>query len=140
HRRKLIVHRKGATRSFGPDNTEIPDIYLQTGQPVIIPGSMGTESYVLVGTNGAMIESFGSSCHGAGRRMSRHQARKQMQGKELFEKLKNEGINILTDSVTDLSEEAPYAYKDVSEVVDVVDNAGIARKVAKLKPVIVIKG
>lgn len=124
---KVIVHRKGATRAFD-------------GQPVIIPGSMGTESYVLVGTTGAMFESFGSSCHGAGRRMSRHQAKRQMQGEKLLENLETEGIHILTDSVTDLSEEAPYAYKDVSEVVDVVDKTGIAQKVAKLKPVIVIKG
>lgn len=124
---KVIVHRKGATRAFD-------------GQPVIIPGSMGSESYVLVGTQGAMLESFGSCCHGAGRTMSRHQAKKRMQGKDLLENLETEGIHVLTDSVTDLSEEAPYAYKDVSEVVDVVDNAGLARKVAKLKPIIVIKG
>lgn len=137
---KLIVHRKGATRSFGPNNTEIPDIYLQTGQPVIIPGSMGTQSFVLVGTNDAMFESFGSCCHGAGRKMSRHKAKKQMQGKEILEKLKSAGIHILTDSVIDLSEEAPFAYKDVSEVVDIVDKVGLARKVAGLKPVVVIKG
>lgn len=124
---KLIIHRKGATRAF-------PD------QPVLIPGSMGTASYVLVGTEGSLEQSFGSSCHGAGRRMSRHAAKKIIRGSTLKEELKREGVHIAAGSMSGLAEEAPVAYKDVDEVVEVVHRAGIAKKVAKLKPVVVVKG
>lgn len=123
---KVIVHRKGATRAF-------------EDQPVIIPGSMGTASYVLIGTNKAMVESFGSSCHGAGRRMSRRLAHKEIQGEKLLERLQEEGILIQTESVADLSEEAPSAYKNIHEVVEIIDKAGIAKKVARLTPAVVIK-
>ena len=125
--KKVIVHRKGATRSF-------------PGQPVLIPGSMGTSSYVLVGAEGSMKEAFGSSCHGAGRRMSRHAAKKEVQGSELKAELESEGIHIVSGSMVGLAEEAPFAYKDVDEVVEVVHQAGLAKKVARLKPIAVIKG
>ncbi len=125
--KKVIVHRKGATRAF-------------ENQPVIIPGSMGTASYVLCGTSKGMKESFGSSCHGAGRTMSRHEAKRQISGKKLKIELESEGIFIQAGSISGLAEEAPLAYKDIHDVVDVVSNIGIAEKVAKLKPVVVIKG
>jgi tRNA-splicing ligase RtcB len=137
---KLIVHRKGATRAFGPGNPELAPEYKKVGQPVLIPGSMGTASYVLVGRELAMKESFGSSCHGAGRRMSRHAAIREVQGHELRKQLEREGIIIECASNRGLAEEAPLAYKDVHDVVDVVDRAGIAKKVACLRPVAVIKG
>jgi tRNA-splicing ligase RtcB len=137
---KLIVHRKGATRAFGPGNPELVPEYKKVGQPVLIPGSMGTASYVLAGTEQAMKESFGSSCHGAGRRMSRHAAIREVQGHELRKQLAREGIIIECASNRGLAEEAPVAYKDVHDVVDVVDRAGIAKKVACLRPVAVIKG
>lgn len=136
----VIVHRKGATRAFPPGHSELVGEYQKTGQPVIIPGSMGTASYVLAGTVKGMKETFGSSCHGAGRRLSRHHAKKEIHGGELLEKLRQEGIIIQTGSVADLAEEAPLAYKNVHDVVDVVDHAGIAKKVAQLRPVVVIKG
>ena len=124
---KLIIHRKGATRAF-------------PGQPVIIPGSMGTGSYLLIGQETAMEESFGSTCHGAGRRMSRTQAKRQIRGSELKQELQKRGIVINAGSLSGLAEEAPEAYKDVDEVVEVVHNAGIAKKVARLRPVAVVKG
>ena len=126
-KQKLVVHRKGATRSF-------------PGQPVLIPGSMGTASYLLVGQEGAMRESFGSSCHGAGRRMSRTEAKRKVRGDALKEELKAHGIAIAAGSLSGLAEEAPQAYKDVEEVVSVVHGAGIAKKVARLRPVAVVKG
>jgi tRNA-splicing ligase RtcB len=126
-KKKLLIHRKGATRSF-------PD------QPVLIPGSMGTGSYLLVGQEGSMEQSFGSTCHGAGRRMSRTQARKEVHGDALKEELSKKGITINAGSYRGLAEEAPLAYKDVDEVVGIVDQAGIAKKVAYLKPIAVIKG
>lgn len=126
-RREVIVHRKGATRAF-------------PGQPVLIPGSMGTHSYVLVGQEAALEESFGSSCHGAGRRMSRTKARKEVDPKELKARLKSLGIAVASASARGLTEEAPEAYKDVDEVVEVVDQAGIAKKVVRIKPVAVVKG
>ncbi len=138
--KKLIVHRKGATRAFPPHHPDVPELYRETGQPVLIPGSMGTASYVLVGTEGAMEETFGSTCHGAGRAMSRTQARKEMQGKELLQELTERGVTVQTKDIWSLPEEAPYAYKNVENVVDVVHNAGIAKKVARLKPMAVIKG
>lgn len=138
--KKLIVHRKGATRAFPAHHPEIPDLYKEIGQPVIIPGSMGTCSYVLVGNQKSMELSFGSACHGAGRRLSRTAAKKQIDSKDLLNKLENKGIHIQTAYLKGLSEEAPDAYKDVDEVVEVVHNCGIASKVAKLKPLAVIKG
>jgi len=138
--RKLVVHRKGATRAFPPEHPETPAAYKHVGQPVLIPGSMGTGSYVLVGQEGAMKESFGSTCHGAGRTMSRSQARREISGEELKNKLEREGIVIQSGSWRGLAEEAPQAYKDVDAVVDIVHNAGIAKKVVRLRPAAVIKG
>jgi len=137
---QLCVHRKGATRAFGPNNPEIPEIYRDVGQPVFIPGSMGTASWVLVGAEGAMTESFGSTCHGAGRRMSRRAAKRIAQGHEVRRELAKKGIVVRCHSNSELAEEAPHAYKDVDRVVDVVDRMGLARKVARLKPIGVIKG
>lgn len=139
-KKKLIVHRKGATRAFPPGHPELASEYRALGQPVIIPGSMGTASYVLVGAEGSMRESFGSSCHGAGRRMSRRQAKRTVHGRELIHQLAGEGIHVEAGSISGVAEEAPLAYKDVAEVVDVVHGAGIARKVARLRPQAVIKG
>lgn len=138
--KKLLVHRKGATRAFPKHRSEIPDDYSEIGQPVLIPGSMGTCSYVLVGTEKAMDETFGSSCHGAGRAMSRTAARKDTTAEQLINDLRQKGIHVRGASKSGLTEEKPGAYKDVSQVVDVVHNAGIARKVAKLVPIGVIKG
>jgi tRNA-splicing ligase RtcB len=138
--RSLCVHRKGATRAFGPDHPEIPDRYKAVGQPVIIPGSMGTASFVLVGTHVAADKSFSSTCHGAGRAMSRTQAKKQMGGQELKRELEAQGIILAASQPKLLAEEAPYAYKDVSEVVETCEGAGISRVVARLRPVGVIKG
>ena len=131
---KLIVHRKGATRAFAPGFEELPEKYRKHGQPVLIPGSMGTASYVLAGTQKSMEESFGSTCHGAGRAMSRHAARKKVQGDKLRDDLREKGIFIQAGSIKGIAEEAPIAYKDVHSVVDVVTRAGIAKKVAELKP------
>jgi len=136
----VLVHRKGATRAFPRHRSEIPKDYYEVGQPVLIPGSMGTCSYVLVGTERAMDETFGSSCHGAGRSKSRHAAKKEISADELVQELKNKGIHVRGASKSGLTEENPNAYKDVSLVVDVVHNAGIAKKVAKLVPIGVIKG
>ncbi|MBT9165060.1 MAG: RNA-splicing ligase RtcB [candidate division WS2 bacterium] len=138
--KKLIIHRKGATRSFFAGHPDIPDDYKSAGQPVIVPGTMGTSSFVLAGTEGAMKETWGSTCHGAGRMMSRSQILKQLRGEQLKERLGHQGILVLSDSWKTLAEEAPEAYKDVTEVVDVCHKAGIAKKVAKMKPLGVIKG
>jgi len=138
--KKLIMHRKGATRAFGPGRPENPAKYMNVGQPVLIPGTMGTASYVLAGTQESMDVAFGSSCHGAGRRMSRAQAKKSVRGSQLREELEQSGIIIRSDSDPGLAEEAPTAYKDVEDVVDVVTGAKLARKVARLKPLAVIKG
>jgi tRNA-splicing ligase RtcB len=137
---KVCVHRKGATRAFGPGFEGLPEEYRSIGQPVLVPGSMGTASWVLVGTQGSMEKSFGSTCHGAGRRMSRHAAKREVRGDELKKKLENEGIHVRAGSLSGLAEEAPQAYKDVDDVVETVSGAGIARKVARLVPVAVIKG
>ncbi len=137
---RVCVHRKGATRAFGPGSSVLPDDLRDLGQPVLIPGSMGTASYVLIGTKAAMQQTFGSTCHGAGRVMSRAKARKMVRGTELREQLKGRGILICTGSMSGLAEEAPAAYKDVSRVVEVVHKLGIGRKVARLEPVAVIKG
>ncbi len=137
---KLCVHRKGATRAFGPGSAELPPVYRDIGQPVLVPGSMGTASWVLVGTEGSMAQTFGSTCHGAGRTMSRKKAKKTIHGAALREALENRGIHVRAGSMPGLAEEAPEAYKDVDRVVEVVHSAGIAQRVAQLKPVAVIKG
>ena len=137
---KVCVHRKGATRAFGPGEPEVPLKYKKIGQPVLIPGSMGTFSWVLVGTSIAMQKSFGSSCHGAGRIFSRKGARKMFRGEQLMQELQEKGIDVLAGSMKGLVEEAPQAYKDVDEVVESVLRAGIAKKVVKMRPIAVIKG
>jgi tRNA-splicing ligase RtcB len=136
----LCVHRKGATRAFGPGSEVLPAAYRDIGQPVLVPGSMGTSSWVLVGTEGAMDQTFGSTCHGAGRTMSRHQAKRSVHGAGLREELEARGIHVRAGSLSGLAEEAPGAYKDVDRVVEVVHGAGIARRVARLTPLAVIKG
>jgi tRNA-splicing ligase RtcB len=137
---KVCVHRKGATRAFGPGAPGLPDEYQEIGQPVLVPGSMGTASWVLVGTQASMERTFGSSCHGAGRVMSRSRAKKQVRGEKLRQELEAEGILIRAGSLAGLAEEAPEAYKNVDTVVETVIGAEIARKVARLRPVAVIKG
>ncbi|MDF1500668.1 MAG: RtcB family protein [Anaerolineales bacterium] len=137
---RVCVHRKGATRAFGPGFEGLPETYRPLGQPVLVPGSMGTASWVLTGTQRSMEQSFGSSCHGAGRVMSRSQAKREVWGQDLREQLEEQGIAIRAGSMPGLAEEAPKAYKDVDEVIEVVTNAGIAEKVARLRPVAVIKG
>jgi tRNA-splicing ligase RtcB len=137
---EVCVHRKGATRAFGPGSKGLPDEYMKTGQPVLVPGSMGTSSWVLVGTEQSMQRSFGSCCHGAGRTMSRTKAKKTIRGSDLREELERDGIIIRAGSMAGLAEEAPAAYKDVDAVVETVIGAGIARKVARLVPLVVIKG
>jgi len=137
---RVCVHRKGATRAFGPGSPVLPPDYAESGQPVFVPGSMGTASYVLAGTEGSMRQTFGSTCHGAGRQMSRKAAKRQVHGSELKSQLQKQGIEIRAGSLRGLAEEAPIAYKDVSRVVDVVHNAGIAKKVARLRPIAVVKG
>ena len=136
----LCVHRKGATRAFGPGSEVLPTAYRDIGQPVLVPGSMGTSSWVLVGTAGAMDQTFGSTCHGAGRTMSRHQAKRSVHGAGLRQELEARGIHVRAGSLSGLAEEAPGAYKDVDRVVEVVHGAGIARRVARLTPLAVIKG
>ena len=137
---EVCVHRKGATRAFGPGFEGLPPEYRPLGQPVLVPGSMGTASWVLLGTEGSMAQSFGSCCHGAGRTMSRTQAKKTVRGDELRNQLEQRGISVRAGSMAGLAEEAPLAYKDVDAVVEVVANAGLAAKVARLRPVAVIKG
>jgi tRNA-splicing ligase RtcB len=139
-RRRVCVHRKGATASFPKGHAEVPEAYRDVGQPVMIPGDMGTHSYVLVGAEAAMEKSFGSTCHGAGRTMSRSKAKKTVRGAELKERLEREGIIVMAGKVSLLAEEAPEAYKDVTRVVDVCEGAGLSRKVAMLKPMGVLKG
>ena len=134
------MHRKGATRAFGPGNPELPAIYRNIGQPVIIPGDMGRNSYLLVGTKRAEEETFASTCHGAGRLMSRTEAMRREERKTLLQDLAAKGIKVMAAGRGTLAEEAPYAYKNVNEVVDVVHNAGIAKKVCRMRPIGVIKG
>jgi tRNA-splicing ligase RtcB (3'-phosphate/5'-hydroxy nucleic acid ligase) len=138
--RTLCVHRKGATRAFPPGSNEIPERYRDVGQPVFIPGSMGTASYVLSGRMGAMKQSFGTVCHGAGRRLSRTAARKQIKGAELRRRLEEQGITVRSPSNRGLAEEAPFAYKEVERVVEIVERAGLAVRVARLRPIGVVKG
>jgi tRNA-splicing ligase RtcB len=137
---RLCVHRKGATRAFGPGHPSVASVYRSVGQPVLVPGDMGTASYVLVGTADAMTESFGTSCHGAGRTMSRKAARKQIHGGTLRQELEDQGIQVRAGSLAGLAEEAPDAYKDIDAVIKVVHGAGLARKVARLRPLAVMKG
>jgi tRNA-splicing ligase RtcB len=137
---RLCVHRKGATRAFGPSHPETPEAYRAAGQPVFIPGSMGTASYVLVGTDESGPRSFGSTCHGAGRRMSRGAAKRARPGHEVRRELEARGIVVRCPSNAELAEEAPAAYKDVERVVNVIQTAGLARKVARLRPIGVVKG
>jgi tRNA-splicing ligase RtcB len=138
--RRLFVHRKGATRAFGPGHPDLPQSLRAVGQPVLIGGSMGTASYILVGTAESEAAAFSSACHGAGRAMSRHQARKLWQGRTLTDELAEQGILVKSPSFRGVAEEAPGAYKDVSAVIDATEQAGLARKVARLAPHIVIKG
>jgi tRNA-splicing ligase RtcB len=138
--KELLVHRKGSTRCFGPGRKEIPGIYRKTGQPVIVGGSMETGSYLLVGTEKAMKETFGSTMHGSGRTMSRTAAKKKVIGAELKKKMEEEGIVVRAVSMAGLAEEAGFAYKDISEVVDTMEMAGISRKVVGLRPIGNIKG
>ncbi|MRR30445.1 RNA-splicing ligase RtcB, partial [bacterium] len=139
-KKKLCIHRKGATRAFGPNHPELPEEYRPVGQPVLIPGSMGTASWVLAGTQKSMEVSFGSACHGAGRLKSRSQAKREVRGDELVRRLAGQGIIIRAGSMSGVAEEDPAAYKDVDEVIEAVCGAGIAQKVARLRPVVVIKG
>lgn len=139
-KKKLIVHRKGATRAFPPGHPELPDIYRHIGQPVLIPGDMGRASFVLLGAEKAMQETFGSTCHGAGRVMSRHQAIRRAKGRAIWREMEDRGIIVRSAGRETLAEEMSEAYKDISNVVDVVHNAGISKKVARLRPIGVIKG
>ena len=139
-RRNLCVHRKGATRAFGPGHASLPPVYRTIGQPVLIPGSMGTASFVLVGTAEAERKAFASTCHGAGRALSRTQARKRIGGRELARQLDEQGIVLAPGSPRLLAEEAPFAYKDIEEVVRSCEGAGLTRTVARLRPVGVVKG
>jgi tRNA-splicing ligase RtcB len=138
--RKLYVHRKGATRAFGPGHPSLPADLRKVGQPVLIGGTMGTASYILAGTEKSMSLTFGSCCHGAGRAMSRTQATKKWHGKDILRDLAQKGIIIRGASTRGIAEEAPGAYKDVTAVVDATDKAELAKKVAKLEPLICIKG
>lgn len=138
--RDVLVHRKGATRAFPPGHPEIPARYRHVGQPVLIPGSMGTASYVLVGAEGSMRETFGSVCHGAGRMMSRTAAKKGRDLKQVQQALEEQGILVKSETRDGILEEIPEAYKDIDAVIEVVHNAGLAKKVARLRPMGVIKG
>jgi tRNA-splicing ligase RtcB len=140
HQVRVCVHRKGATRAFGPGSPGLPRELADLGQPVLIPGSMGTESFVLIGTKESMQQTFGSTCHGAGRVMSRMKAKKSVRGERLRQDLQERGIVVRAGSMAGLAEEAPQAYKDVSRVVEVVAQVGIGDKVARLEPIAVIKG
>jgi tRNA-splicing ligase RtcB len=138
--RRLFVHRKGATRAFGPGHPELPDEYREVGQPVLIGGSMGTASYVLAGCASSEALAFSSACHGAGRSMSRHAATRQWRGREVVDELAAWGITVVSPSMRGVAEEAPGAYKPVEEVVEAAERAGLAKRVARLEPLIVIKG
>jgi tRNA-splicing ligase RtcB len=136
----LCVHRKGATRAFGPGHPELPQRYQETGQPVIIPGDMGTASYLLVGTKQAQAESFASTCHGAGRLKSRHEALRTVDFDNLIKELKDKGIEVRATGKRTIVEEAPSAYKNIDDVINVVHNAGLSRKVCRMRPLCVVKG
>jgi tRNA-splicing ligase RtcB len=138
--RRVCVHRKGATRAYPPGHPATPEAYRQVGQPVLIPGDMGRYSYVLVGTERAFAESFGSTCHGAGRRMSRSEAKRSVRGRALVDELRSRGVHVMAAGMATIAEEMPEAYKDVADVVNVVHGAGLSTKVARLRPMGVIKG
>jgi tRNA-splicing ligase RtcB len=138
--REVLVHRKGATRAFGPGNEELPERYRSVGQPVLVPGDMGRYSFVLSGTEGAMSDTFGSSAHGAGRKMGRRAAKRAAKGRNLKRELEDKGILIRAANKATIDEEISEAYKDATEVVDTTDGAGIGKKVARLRPLIVVKG
>lgn len=139
-RKRLFVHRKGATRAFGPGHPDVPPALRKVGQPVLIGGTMGTASYVLAGTQEGMTHAYGSACHGAGRSMSRHQALRQWKGRDVVAHLASRGIVVRSPSMRGVAEEAPEAYKDVSAVADAADQAKLAHKVARLEPIVCIKG
>ena len=139
-KKTVCIHRKGATRAFGPGRKEIPEAYRKIGQPVIIPGSMGTASYLLIGTKKAEEITFGSTVHGAGRISSRSKALRELRGEDIKKEMNEKGIEVKAGSWESLAEEAPEAYKDIEEVVRVVDELGISKKIARLKPMVVIKG
>ena len=136
----VCVHRKGATRAFAPGHPALGEEFRLTGQPVIVPGDMGTASYLMVGTQQAMTETFGSTCHGAGRVLSRTAAKKKSKGRAIHRELEDKGILVRWTGRSTLAEEMPDAYKDISDVVAVVHGAGISKKVAKLRPIAVVKG
>ena len=136
----VCVRRKGATRAFPPDSLHIPEAYRPVGQPVLIPGDMGTGSYVLAGTERAMEETFGTSCHGAGRVQSRTQALKNAQGRDLFAEMSGRGVTLMATGRRTVAEEMPEAYKNIHQVVEAIVRAGISLKVARLRPVGVVKG
>jgi tRNA-splicing ligase RtcB len=138
--RKVMVHRKGATRAFPAGRPEVPDVYRAVGQPVLIPGSMGTASYVLVGAEGAMQETFGTTCHGAGRVLSRTAAKRSVYAQNAKQRLEEQGIIVRAETRDGITEEIPEAYKDVDAVIAVVHNAGLSKRVARLRPIGVIKG
>ena len=136
----VFIHRKGATRSLGPGHESLPDIYKETGQPVLVPGSMGTSSWVMTGSKIAEEKSLNSCCHGAGRMLSRSMARKKIKSNDVLDQMRKKGIIVLAGSQRLLSEEAPQAYKEVADVVDIIDSIGVAKKVAMLTPIAVVKG
>jgi len=138
--KRLFVHRKGATRALSPGHPDLPPVFASTGQPVLIGGTMGTASYGLGGTSDGLMRSFGSSCHGAGRSMSRHAAAKQWRGRQVIDELAARGILIRSPSPRGVAEEAPGAYKDVTAVVDAADRAGLSRTVARVEPFVCVKG
>lgn len=138
--RRLCVHRKGATRAFFAGHKDVPEIYKKIGQPVLIPGDMGTHSYLLLGTEKAMKETFGSTCHGAGRVLSRTKALQRTKGRRIDKELAEKGIFVMSASSEVLREEVPEAYKDIDMVVDAVHQAGISKKVARMRPLGVVKG
>ncbi len=138
--KQVCVHRKGATRAFPPGHPEVPEVYREVGQPIFIPGDMGRYSFVLVGTEGAYNETFGSTCHGAGRMMSRKQAKRTAKGRAIVRELEDRGILIRASSRATVDEEISEAYKDVKSVVEVVHRAGIGKMVAQLRPMGVLKG
>jgi tRNA-splicing ligase RtcB len=139
-KQRLCVHRKGATRAFPAGHPGVPEQYASVGQPILIPGDMGRVSYILVGTERAMQETFGSTCHGAGRMQSRAAAKKSLTGREVLSALEARGISVRAGSLSGLAEEAPQAYKDVNDVVEVAHGAGISKKVARTRPIAVVKG
>ncbi len=139
-KKRLFVHRKGATRAFGPGQIDLPQEYRHIGQPVLIGGTMGTSSYILVGTEEGMTQAFGSACHGAGRSMSRTQAKRKWHGRDVVRSLEEQGVIVRGHSYSGIAEEAPGSYKDVTEVVEAAHYANLARKVVRVKPIACVKG